>query len=187
MALVTFVLVLMAAIFAGTLVWGGSDDGEGGVVVVPSNPDPIDSATTGTASATVGGRVWEFSMEDNAGSICDPDQSGRFLVTMFARSEAGVDSVLVISAPVAGGDAVVSVGDPTIANERWIADVGVYDILANIAGVPAGGVWATATVTGNEISGNGMFYEARALEEARAVTAQYDAGIVSGTFKATCG
>jgi hypothetical protein len=162
---------------------GGSDS--------ESEPEPTTTPAVtatggaeGTGTATVGDVTWEFQLLENDGrSVCMTD--GILLVTMFGVEESGREVALSISGSATGGEVAVSVGDPTIVSERWVADKKVYDNLAGIDGMPEG-VGATAEVDGTTVTGSGVFYEDRHLNEVRPTGGPYEAGVLEGTFSATC-
>jgi hypothetical protein len=142
------------------------------------------SGGEGTGTAMVGDTSWEFELLDNDGrSLCMMD--GFVLVSMFGTDDEGREVNLTISGPAGGGEAVVTAGDATIQGERWVADAAVYDSLSGIEGMPDG-VGATVQVDGNSVSGTGVFYEDRRLNEVRQTGDPYDAGALQGTFEATC-
>jgi len=146
----------------------------------PSAP----SAEEGTATVTLGGRTWNFALSRDARELCSANMSGTFFVNLFGVDEEGQQIVVTITAPTSGGQAVVGVGDPDIAGERWIADVSVYEKASGFS-VPDG-IGATVEVHGNMVSGVGTFYEDRALSIARQTGGDYVAGTLEGTFQATC-
>lgn len=150
--------------------------------------DPVASGADGTATATVGDMTWDFTFTGNDGrEMCDPDAGGigLFVMIMYGVDDDGQEVALSISFPTSDGGAQVTVGDPIMITDRWVADSEVYDRLANIQGMPEG-VGAAAQVDGNSISGSGVFYEDKTLNEARQTGDPYDAGVLEGTFSATC-
>jgi hypothetical protein len=138
----------------------------------------------GTGTAIVGDQTWEFELLENDGrSFCMVEPG--VLVSLFGTDQDGNEVALTINAGPSGGPAEVTFGDPTLNGERWIADAGVYDQLSGIEGMPEG-VGATAQVEGNTIRGSGVFYEDRRLNEVRPTGDAYDAGVLEGSFEATC-
>ena len=149
-----------------------------------ASEEPSPSAGEGTGTATVGDTTWTFLMSGDARENCDPDFQGFFFVVLFGQDENGGEAVLSLNAPNSGGPAVVQVGGTVITDELWIADASVHgdhplrDLPQEIG--------ATAVVDGNTVSGNGVFYEDRSLTETRQSGAQYEMGVVDGTFAVTC-
>ncbi|MGB7860006.1 MAG: hypothetical protein WBM90_05875, partial [Acidimicrobiia bacterium] len=104
---------------------------------------------------------------------------------MYGEDDQGRQIALSLGGPIAGGTASnVQVGSPFLEFERWTADPTVYDRLSGVEGMPDG-VGATVQVDGNTISGSGVFYDDTALTASRG-TGSYDAGVLEGTFAATC-
>ncbi len=198
-------LTLLVAVALAAVACGGegsanpttSTAGEIEKVVTTTRPDGQTTSTTevvresggsapdsGTGTATVGDMTWDFELLENDGrSICMTE--GVFLVSMFGVDQDGREVSLTINTTPSGGEAAVTAGDPTITGERWIADSVVYENLSGIEGVPDG-VSATAVVDGDTVTGSGLFYEDRRLNEVRATGDAYDAGVLEGTFEATC-
>lgn len=187
---------------------GGGDDptataasGGGGNAATPTDSDSGDSddddngsssssgsGEAGTATTTIGDQTWQFAMNGNPQERCELNFSGAGILTilMFGEDENGAEITLTISGPTSGGAGQVTAGDALLVNARWTADPEVYDRLANVEGMPEG-VSATFQVNGNTVSGSGVFYDDTALTEARQVTgAPYEAGVLEGTFEATC-
>lgn len=123
-----------------------------------------------------------------AGS-CDLDVSDAgiiFAVVMFGTDDTGREIALNVSGPLSGDEGVlVQVGSPTLQFERWTADSMVYDRLSGIEGMPEG-VGATVRIEGNTVSGSGVFYDDTSLTEVRPTGGPYEAGVLEGTFTATC-
>jgi hypothetical protein len=128
-------------------------------------------------------------MSGAAGGQCDLDfnDAGLLLVVlMFGTDGDGREVAMNIGGPVSGGDAtLVQVGSPTLEFERWTADPMVYDRLSGIEGMPEG-VGATLQVDVNTVSGSGTFYDDTTLTQVRPTGGPYDAGVLEGTFSATC-
>ena len=154
-----------------------------------ASDEPVASGEEGTGTATIGDTTWEFALSGAPGEVCDPDANDAglvFVVMMFGTDDTGREIALNMGGPLSGGNAAVQVGSPTLLFERWTADPKVYDRLSGIEGMPEG-VGATVQVDGNTISGSGVFYDDYALNEARFTTGDpYDAGVLEGTFSATC-
>ncbi len=152
--------------------------------VVEAEKTPEAAVQEGKGTATVGDQTWEFELLENDGrSICMTE--GAVIVSMFGVDSEGREINLTITTGPGGGDAAVTAGDATIQGERWVADQGVYDQLSGIEGMPDG-VGANAQVDGNTISGTGLFYEDRRLNEVRPTGDPYDSGVLEGAFSATC-
>jgi hypothetical protein len=122
--------------------------------------------------------------------MCDVDFNDAglvFVVLMFGTDDQGREIALNMGGPASGGDAdnIVQVGSPFLEFERWTADPTVYDKLSGIEGMPEG-VGATVQVDGNTVSGSGVFYDDTTLNEVRPTGDPYDAGVLEGTFSATC-
>lgn len=138
----------------------------------------------GTGTATIGDMTWELELLPEDGrSACIME--GFLLISLFGVDQEGREVVLTINGPAEGGDVIVQAGDPTINTELWVADSAVYGTLNTIEGMPDG-VGATANVSGSSISGSGVFYEDRHLAEVRISGGPYNAGVLEGTFSATC-
>jgi hypothetical protein len=116
--------------------------------------------------------------------VCDPDLGGSFLVIMFGQDENGEQVVLSVGVSNTGGEVVVQVGNPFIPGELWIADPSVHDDYPQHT-LPQE-IGATAEVSGNSVSGSGVFYEDRSLSETRQSGEPYDTGVLDGTFSVTC-
>lgn len=149
-----------------------------------SDEDPAEpSGEQGTGTATVGDTTWEVALTGGDGrEACDPDFSGLFYVWMF---DDEFESTVSISGPNIGGNAVVKVGSVLISDELWVADSNVYSEYGTTEGIPDG-IGATISVSGNVVSGEGTFYEERAMNETRTSGDPYDAGVLKGTFEAIC-
>ena len=162
---------------------------DGSTTQPAASDEPVASVEEGTGTATIGDTTWEFALSGGGTEFCDPDFNDAglvFVVLMFGTDEAGREIALSFGVPVSGGDAEnVQAGSPTLQFERWTADRTVYDRLSGIEGMPVG-VGATAQVNGNTVSGSGVFYDDAALTQARSTGSTYDAGVLEGTFSATC-
>lgn len=161
-----------------------------GLTTQPAASDePSASGEEGTGTATIGDTTWEFALSGGGTEFCDPDFNDAgllFVVLMFGTDDTGREIGLSFGAPVSGGDADnVQAGSPTLQFERWTADRKVYDRLSGIEGMPEG-VGATVQVNGNTVSGSGVFYDETALTQARNTGGAYEAGVLEGTFSATC-
>ena len=155
-----------------------------------ASDEPVASGEEGTGTATIGDMTWEFTMSGSAGGMCDLDVNDAgliFVVLLFGTDDTGREISLNISGPVSGGDAdvLVQAGSQISLFERWTADRSVYDRLSGIEGMPEG-VGATVQVDGNTVSGSGVFYDDTNLLEVRPTGGPYDAGMLEGTFSATC-
>jgi len=153
-----------------------------------ASDEPVASGDEGTGTATIGDTTWEFALSGAPGEFCDPDANDAgliFVVLMFGTDDTGREIALSFGAPLSGGDVAVQAGSPTLQFERWTADQKVYDRLSGIEGMPEG-VGATAQVDGNTVSGSGVFYDDTNLTEVRPTGGPYDAGVLEGTFSATC-
>jgi hypothetical protein len=121
--------------------------------------------------------------------MCDLDVNDAgliFTVLMFGTDDSGREIALNIGGPLSDGDAaLVQAGSPILLFERWTADRSVYDRLSGIEGMPEG-VGATVQVDGNTVSGSGVFYDDKHLNEIRPTGGPYEAGVLEGTFSATC-
>ncbi len=138
----------------------------------------------GDGTVTIGSQTWTFALNGNASEICMPNTGGSFFVNMFGEADDGTQIALSIQT-LGDGNAIVQAGAVQITGELWKADSNVYDTVANVEGLPEG-IGAEVSVEGKSISGTGVFYEDRALAEARAGGSNYDAGVLEGTFSATC-
>ena len=151
--------------------------------------DPGPAAAEGTGTATIGDTTWEFTMSGAGPEMCDLDVSDAgiiFAVIMFGTDDTGRQVALNVSGPLSGDEGlVVQAGSPTLEFERWTADPEVYDRLSGIEGMPEG-VGATVQIDGNTVSGSGVFYDDTNLTEVRPTGGPYDAGVLEGTFSATC-
>jgi len=150
--------------------------------------DPVASGAEGTGTAKVGDMTWEFTLSGGPGGMCDLDVNDAglfFVVLMFGSDDSGREIALNISGPTAGGDGLVQAGSQILEFERWTADRAVYDRLSGIEGMPEG-VGATVQVDGNTVSGSGVFYDDTTLTQVRGTGEPYDAGVLEGTFSATC-
>lgn len=151
--------------------------------------EPVASGEEGTGTATIGDMTWEFTMSGSPGGICDLDVNDAglvFAVLMFGTDDTGREIALNIGGPLSGGDAaLVQAGSQISEFERWTADRSVYDRLSGIEGMPEG-VGATVQVDGNTVSGSGVFYDDTTLIRVRPTGDPYDAGVLEGTFSATC-
>ena len=155
-----------------------------------ANEEPVASGEEGTGTATIGDMTWEFTMSGSKGGICDLDVSDAglvFAVFMFETDDTGREIALTIGGPVSGGDVdvIVTAGSQILSFARWTADREVYDRLSGIEGMPEG-VGATVQVDGNTVSGSGVFYDDSTLIQVRPTGGPYDAGVLEGTFSATC-
>jgi len=155
----------------------------------PAPTEPAATAEEGTATATIGDVTWEFAMSGAGGELCDLDVSDAgviFVVLMFGTDDTGREIALNVSGPLSGGEGLlVQAGSPTLQFERWTADPAVYDRLSGIEGMPEG-VGATVQIDGNTVSGSGVFFDDTNLTEVRPTGGPYDAGVLEGTFSATC-
>lgn len=130
---------------------------------------------------------WEFSVAAGGpGTVCDMDvnDSGLvFVIVMYGEDDQGRQIALNIGGPVSGGNTgvLVQAGSPFLEFERWTADSTVYD---NPSGGIPEGVGATVQVDGNTVSGSGVFYDDARRTEVGGDA--YDAGVLEGTFEATC-
>ena len=130
--------------------------------------------------------TFEFMLTGEDGrEFCNSDAGGMFIANFVGVDDTGKQTALMIQAPSSGGDAIVQAGYAVITDELWVADPGVYDKLSGIQGMPEG-VGATAEVSGNTISGSGVFYADRHLQEVRPSGGPYEEGSLEGTFSATC-
>jgi hypothetical protein len=154
-----------------------------------ANEEPVASGEEGTGTATIDNTTWEFNMSGPAGGTCDLDFNDagvQLIVIMYGIDDTGREVALNITGPPSGGDAsLVQVGSPTLEFERWTADPSVYDRLSGIEGMPEG-VGATIQISGNTVSGSGVFFDDTTLTEIRPTGDPYDAGVLEGTFSATC-
>jgi len=155
-----------------------------------ASEEPVGSGEEGTGTATIGDATWDFSMSGGfTDGMCDLDANDAglfFVVLMFGTDDSGREIALNMGGPVSGGDAsLVQVGSPFLEFERWTADPKVYDRLSGIEGMPEG-VGATVQINGNTVSGSGVFYDDTTLTEVRPTGGPYDAGVLEGTFSATC-
>ena len=154
-----------------------------------SSDEPVASGEEGTGTATIGDMTWEFGLSGAGGEMCDLDFNDAGLtvvVLMFGTDDDGREIAMNIGGPPSGGDAsLVQVGSPTQEFERWTADPMVYDRLSGIEGMPEG-VGATIQVDRNTVSGNGVFYDDTNLNQVRPTGGPYEAGVLDGTFSATC-
>ena len=154
-----------------------------------ASEEPVASGEEGTGTATIGDMTWEFTLSGGPGGMCDLDVNDAglvFVVVMFGTDDTGREIALNISGPLSGGDAaLVQAGSQIQEFERWTADRSVYDRLSGIEGMPEG-VGATVQVDGNTVSGNGVFYDDTTLNQVRPTGDPYDAGVLDGTFTATC-
>ena len=145
-----------------------------------------DAGEEGTGTAAVGDTTWEFELDDRGSCDLDVNDAGAFLVVLlFGKDDSGREVAMNISGPASGGQMMVQVGSPVLEFERWTADKAVYDRLSGIEGMPEG-VGATGQVSGNTISGSGLFYDDKRLNDVRPTGDAYDAGVLEGTFSATC-
>ena len=152
-------------------------------------PAPQEKAATaeeGTGTATIGDMTWEFTTSGGSfAPMCDLDVNDAgliFTVLMFGTDDTGREIALNISGPLSGDDGLlIQAGSATLEFERWTADPSVYD-RPGIEGLPEG-VGATVQIDGNTVSGSGVFYDDTALRNAGS---PYDAGVLAGTFSATC-
>ena len=144
------------------------------------------SGEEGTGTATIGDTTWEFELDDRGTCDLDVNDSGAFLVViLYGTDETGREVAMNISGPASGGEMMVQAGSAVLEFERWTADKGVYNRLSGIEGMPEG-VGATAQVDGNTVSGSGVFYDDKNLNDVRPAGGPYDAGVLEGTFSATC-
>jgi hypothetical protein len=105
-----------------------------------------------------------------------------FGIVMYGEDGEGRQIALSLGGPLSGGEGLnVQVGSPFLEFERWTADPTVYD--HPFAGDMPEGIGATVQVDGNTVSGSGVFYDHTNLTE---VGEAYDAGVLEGTFSATC-
>ena len=152
--------------------------------------EPVASGEEGTGTATIGDTTWEFTLSGGfTAGMCDLDVNDAgliFNVLMFGTDDSGREIALNMGGPASGGDAtLVQAGSPFLEFERWTADRTVYDRLSGIEGMPEG-VGATVQVDGNTVSGSGVFYDDTTLTQVRPTGDPYDAGVLEGTFSATC-
>ena len=155
-----------------------------------ASQEPVASGEEGTGTATIGDTTWDFTMSGGfTDGMCDLDANDAglvFVVLMFGTDDTGREIAMNMGGPVSGGDAtLIQVGSPFLEFERWTADPKVYDRLSGIEGMPEG-VGATVEINRNTVSGSGVFYDDTALTEVRPTGGPYDAGVLEGTFTATC-
>lgn len=143
---------------------------------------PAPPGDEGTGTATIGDTTWEFSVE--GGGTCQVEPGAPFFIIMFGVDDSGRPVTLNISGPP-GGEAMVQAGSQNLEFERWTADSNVYNVLSGIEGMPDG-VGATVQIDGNTISGSGVFYDDKNLNDVRPTGDPYHAGVLEGTFWATC-
>ena len=203
--------VLLALALAAAACGGDSGDDDPQLTTTSTAQEPADTeadaATTtttaapapeepaavvveeGTGTATIGDTTWEFTMSGAGSEMCDLDVGDAgliFAVIMFGTDDTGREIALNISGPLSGDEGfAVQAGSPTLQFERWTADSTVYDNLSGIGGMPEG-VGATVQIDGNTVSGSGVFYDDTTLTQVRPTGGPYAAGVLEGTFRATC-
>lgn len=200
-AMVTALSMLIAACGGGdtspseestTTIAAGSSDGSQPAseqtTTTQSPADPAPSGDEGTGTATIGDTTYEFSVSvDGPGAICDMDVQDAgllFVIVMYGEDDEGRTIAMNVSGPISGGSGagvLVQVGSPFLEFERWTADATVYSNPS--AGIPEG-AGATLQVDGNTVSGSGVFYDDTRRSEVGGDA--YDAGVLDGTFEATC-
>ena len=164
--------------------------GDSGSASAPSTTEAKEPAVAagqeGTGTATIGDTTWTFELDDRGTCDLDVNDAGAFLVVvLYGTDESGREVALNISGPASGGEMMVQAGSAVLEFERWTADNGVYDRLSGIEGMPDG-VGATGQVDGNTVSGSGVFYDDKNLNDVRPTGGPYEAGVLEGTFSATC-
>lgn len=153
--------------------------------------EPVASAEEGTGTATIGDMTWEFTTSGGfTPGMCDVDVNDAgvaFVVLMFGTDDQGREIAMNMGGPASGGDVrnLVQVGDPFSGFERWTADPTVYDEHGKNQGLPEG-IGATVQIDGNTISGSGVFYDYTTLYDVFLYGGNYEAGVLKGTFSATC-
>lgn len=136
-------------------------------------------------TANVGDKTSEFALTgDDGRELRLPDMGGFFRVFMIGEDEDGQQTYLIIQAPTSGGDAVFETGVGAV--EEWMADGNVYEDYGMVEGlVIPEGIGASAQISGNTISGTGVFFEETAMQAARS-SGVYEEGTLEGDFVVTC-
>lgn len=151
----------------------------------PENEEPEGAPAEGVGTANVGDKTWEFTITGEDGrELCMPDMGGLFQVFIFGEDGDGQQTYLIIQAPSSGGDALVETGVGAV--EEWMADGNVYEDYGMVEGlVIPEDIGASAQISGNTISGSGVFFEEIAMQAARS-TGVYEEGTLEGDFVVTC-